>query len=682
MNADYIRTNCPRDCYDNCGIIVEPKDDGRLRVLGDPDHPVSRGRLCRKCALAYNGVWQDEAQRLLKPLKRVGPKGSDRYTAVSWDQAVAEIATRLNSLVAEHGGSSLLHTHYSGTLSLLAYLFPNRFFNYLGASEVDPDTICNAAGHTAWTLMFGNSVLGIDPRTARDSACIFVWGANPAHSAPHAHEYWLPESPAAVVVIDPLCTETAAAADLHLRPRPGTDAALAFALLHALKSGGHFDSEFIATHTVGYEQIQADIERCTPSCAAELTGVAATDIERAAEFYARGPAILWAGQGLQRQPSGGNIMRAIGLLPALTGNIGKPGAGITYLNVAALAAGIDLDGLAGADLVRSGGKSVSHMDLAARLADPEEFKALMVWNTNPVASAPEQAQLREALTREDLFTVVIDCFATDTAMYADFILPAASFLEFDDLTFSYFHMHMGVQSKAREPLGEALPNQEIFRRLAQAMELDEAALFESDPTLLAKLMEQMDLGLDFAALQRQGYIALGDEPLVFFADGKFDTASGRIEIASEPARELGAPLTPQPTVDAAPRCGRWRLLTPASKWFLNDSYANDAHILEQVGETTVFINPEDGLGLGIESGAQVRLANEAGQIEFIARLDPIVQPGVLLTYKGRWPRLEAGANVNVLHRARHADFARSTTVHATEVSIEVVTPTGAVGQGM
>ncbi|MEQ8496150.1 MAG: molybdopterin-dependent oxidoreductase, partial [Gammaproteobacteria bacterium] len=324
-----IRTNCPRDCYDACGILVEVREGGRHRVLGDPDHPVARGKLCSKCALAYNGVWQDTAARLQHPLKRVGPRGSDRFERIGWDEALATVAARMNAAREQSGPASILHTHYSGTLSLIGFLFPNRLFNYLGASEVDPDTICNAAGHVAWTLQFGSSVIGFDPRTARDAACVLVWGANPSHSAPHAHEHWLREAPGKVVVVDPIRTETADIADLHLQPRPGSDAALAFSILHCLRRDGHFDDAYIAAHTTGYEEIEDDLARATPQWGEQQTGVPAADIELAAACYGAGPALLWAGQGLQRQLTGGNVMRAIGLLPALTGNIGKPGTGFS-----------------------------------------------------------------------------------------------------------------------------------------------------------------------------------------------------------------------------------------------------------------------------------------------------------------------------------------------------------------
>jgi anaerobic selenocysteine-containing dehydrogenase len=667
---EIVRTNCPRDCYDGCGIVVEKRAAGAARVLGDRDHPVSRGTLCSKCAVAYNGVWQDEAARLLHPAKRVGPKGEGRFEPIGWPEAIETIAAKLQETLSRHGPGAVLHTHYTGTLSLIAYAFPMRFFNRLGAVEVEPDTICNMAGHVAWSLLFGGSYVGFDPRTAKDSRCILVWGANPSHSAPHAHKHWLPDSPARTVVVDPIRTETAAGADLHLQPFPGTDAALAFSLLHVLERDGMLDEAFISQHTVGAQEILTTLRSCTPAWGEARTRVPAADIERAAHLYGAGPSLLWVGQGMQRQLRGGNAMRAVGLLPALTGNVGRPGAGFYYLNMTPGIAGLDFGALAGAGLRSSGPASLSHMDFADRLAQPDAHRMLFSWNTNPAASAPDQQRMRSALAREDLFTVAIDCFPTDTTDYADIALPAASFLEFDDLTFSYFHLHIGAQSKVREPMGEALPNQEIFRRLARAMRFEEPELYERDRQLIDHLLEEMNVGFGFDELQRRGWHAISDEPLVFYGERRFGTPSGRIEIASERAVEMGLPRVPEPWADARPADGRLRLLTPASRWRLNDSYANDAHLSERAGAASVVLSPEDAEELGIRAGTQVRLTSEVGELELAARIDPIVPVGVALSYKGRWPKREAQrANVNVLTPARKADMGEGTSVHSTEVSI-------------
>ncbi len=278
-----IKTTCPRDCYDSCGIAVITRDGAVTKVLGDPDHPVSRGALCGKCALAYNGAWRDPDQRLAHPLKRVGAKGEGRFEPVPWETALTEIAGQLGDIVADGDPRRILTAHYTGTCSAIANGFPMRFFNRLGATEVEPDTICNNAGHYALGYVYGTSAKGFDPRTARDTACLVVWGCNPHASGPHAYKHWLREQPGKLVVIDPVATPTAAIADLHLQPRPGTDAALAFALLHVLDRNGVIDRAFIDAHPVGFAELEPLIADCSPEWGARMTGVPAGQIERAAK---------------------------------------------------------------------------------------------------------------------------------------------------------------------------------------------------------------------------------------------------------------------------------------------------------------------------------------------------------------------------------------------------------------
>ena len=456
-----------------------------------------------------------------------------------------------------------------------------RFFHRLGATEVVPDSICNLAGHVALAYVYGTSFEGFDPRTVRDAACIVVWGANPATSAPHAFEHWFRPAPGAKIVVDPIRTETAKAADLHLQPFPGSDAALAFALLHVLRRDGLIDRDFIARHTVGWEELEPLLDDCTPAWGEATTGVPAGLIEQAARLYGAGPSLLWLGQGLQRQPTGGNVMRACALLPAVTGNLGKPGAGFLYLNWFN-ARGIDEAYLTAAHLSR-GVPPISHMDLAECLADPARSQALVCWNINVAASGPRQQQLRQALRREDLFTVVLDLFQTDTADFADVVLPAASFLEFDDLVAPYFQLMLSAQVKAAEPLGEALPNQEIFRRLARAMGYTEPELYESDAEIIATVLRASGLVEDFAALAARGSVPVSAEPRIQFADLTFPTPSGRIEIASARAEADGHPRVPLPLADPRPADGRLRLLSPASTFTLNDSFANVAKLARRAG---------------------------------------------------------------------------------------------------
>jgi anaerobic selenocysteine-containing dehydrogenase len=568
--------------------------------------------------------------------------------------------------------AQVLNAHYTGTFALLGYTFPLRFFNRLGATEVDPDTICNKAGHVALEYVWGTSLDGFDPRSARDAGCILVWGANPSASAPHQHEQWLPEAPGTVIVVDPLRTATAAAADLHLQPFPGSDAALAFALLHVIRRDGLVDEDFVGHHTVGWDELEPLLEPCTPAWSERVTGVPAALLVEAATAYGRGPSLLWLGQGFQRQRMGGNVMRACALLPAVTGNVGKPGAGFLYLNGVG-SRGIDEDYLAGTALAQEVPPPVSQMDLAEALADRSRSKALFCWNINIAASNPAQERLRAALERDDLLTVAVDLFPTDTTDYADYVLPAASFLECDDLVASYFHLTISAQTKVEEPPGEALPNTEIFRRLAVAMGFQEPELQESDAAVIARLLQDVPGVDDFASLSRVGTVDLFPQPIVQFRERVFPTSSGKVELASARAEAEGHPKTPLPLADPRPRNGRLRLLSPASPWLLNDSFANDRKIGKRIGAAEVAVHPDDAAVRGLEPGDDVELRNDTGRLRARLVVSADVLPGVALSHKGRWPKLEqGGANVNFLNAGEKADMGESTAVHGVEVELRAI----------
>jgi anaerobic selenocysteine-containing dehydrogenase len=669
--GDVVLTTCPRDCYDTCGMQVHRQGGQVTAVRGNPDHPVSRGTLCGKCSTGYNREWRDPALRLSRPLRRVGSKGGGRFEPVSWDAALTEIAQRLHGIIAEYGPQAILNAHYTGTISLLAGMAPMRFFHRLGATEVTPDTICNMAGHVALRYLYGTSVDGFDPRTAASAACIVVWGANPHASAPHAHEHWLPQARGTVVVVDPIRTPTAAQADIHLQPFPGTDAALAFALLHVIRREGLIDAAFIAAHVLGWEELEPLIETFDPDWGAAVTGVPAASIEEVAALYARGPSLLWLGQGLQRQVTGGNVMRACGLLPAVTGNLCKPGAGILYLNSNMRQRCMDEEYVSGAHLAPPGGlPAISHMDFAAALEDPVRSRALFVWNMNPLASCPQQTRLRRALGREDLLTIALDLFATDTTEMADFVLPAASFLEFDDLVASYFHLTLSAQVKVMEPMGESLPNQEIFRRLAHVMNFSDPELQETDEAILAALMDRSRLGHSFASLAELGSIWVPEHPAVQFADGVFATPSGRIEIASARAAADGHPRLPQAWSDPRPVQNRLRLLSPAHAWLMNSSFGNVRKIGKRIGEATIALNSADAQERHLAEGDSALVYNDCGRLRLRVAISDRVPRGVALAHKGRWLRADAaGANVNVLNPGAKSDMGESTAVHSVEVSV-------------
>ena len=669
--TETILTTCPRDCYDACGIAVVKENGSIKHVRGDPAHPVSRGRLCPKCSIGYNGAFRDPEKRLLTPQRRVGPKGAGEFEPVSWDTAIDDVASRLSTIAEEAGPDAILNTHYTGTLSLLAYAFPLRFFNRLGATEVDPDTVCNKAGHVALDYVYGTSETGFDPRTARDSACIVVWGANPSASAPHADWHWLPESHARIIVVDPIRTGTAEQAEIHLQPFPGSDAALAFALLAATRRQGLLDRAFLDAHAVGWDELEPLLDDCTPEWSETVTGVPSESIEEAATLYARGPSLLWLGQGLQRQRTGGNVMRACSILPVATGNLGKPGTGFLYLN-GTDSRGIDFDELTKPELASDPPPPVSHMDLAARLEDTDRSRALVAWNINIAASNPDQERLHQALAREDLFTVVIDIFPTDTVRYADVVLPAASFLEFDDLVASYFNLSLSAQVKAAEPLGESLPNQEIFRRLARAMGFVEPELYETDSDVIGRILRGTGVGLGFHEL------AVG-EP---FRSGMSRSSSSRISRSRRGAAgSRSHRIEPRSTASPArrsrlPTHGRAR---PSTARHPGVVVAPQRQLCERREDLSPSGRRDGGAAPGRCGGSRPRRRKRCaprernGSLRLRLELSDALPRGVALSHKGRWPGSEpTGANVNVLNPGEKADMGESTAVHGVEVTVSAV----------
>jgi anaerobic selenocysteine-containing dehydrogenase len=666
---DKVLTTCPRDCYDACGILVERRDGKIARVVGDPNHFVSKGSLCGKCAVAYNGGFIKSSSRLLHPLRRTGPKGAGQWEQITWDDAIAAIAAKLKPHIAGGRASKVIQAHYTGTVALLAGNFPLRFFNAIGATEVDPDTVCNKAGHAALQLVFGDSLSGFDPRTVKDSNCILVWGANPATSAPHVDRHWLKNNKATRIVIDPIKHKTAQEADLFLQPRPGSDAALAFAMLHVIRKLNLLDRSFIETHAIGWPSIEAQLDACTPEWGEAETGVPADLIRQAAEIYAKGPSLLWLGQGLQRQPFGGNVFRACTLLPVATGNMMKPGAGLLYMNGFGFR-GVDMGWVTGAEIAPGASPAISHMDLHEALADPERSSVFFTWNCNPAASSPNQKKLVDALKREDLFHVAIDIFPTDTVDYADIVLSAASFLEFDDLVMSYFDWTVSAQTKASEPFGLSQTNMTIFRQIAGACGLSDKALFEEDGDMLEKLLHQSGIGMKFSELSGRGTVFWSNQTGIPFTEGKFPTNSGKIELAGPTFVNAGLPAAPTPHADTPPALDFWRVLSPASSWLMNSSYGSEERIRRQIGPQTGFINPAMANATGLIEGETVVLFNETGELPMRIGFDPGVPAATILLHKGRWPKYEmAGANVNILNPGRKTDLAESSSVHGIEVRI-------------
>jgi anaerobic selenocysteine-containing dehydrogenase len=461
-------------------------------------------------------------------------------------------------------------------------------------------------------------------------------------------------------------------ADLHLRPFPGSDAALAFAMLHVLRKEGGFDRAFIERHVLGYDEVEPILDACTPSWGEEITGVPADLIEEAARIYGSGPSLLWLGQGFQRQPKGGNSVRACALLPTLTGYIGRAGGGFCYLNDTKAMATLRLDEWPAwrDEALTHQPDRISHMDLASVLEDPGRARVFVVWNMNPLASDPQQDRLRRALAREDLFVVTIDCFPTDTATYSDVVVPAATFLEFDDLVWNYFHPYLGAQVGAVAPPGEALPNAEIFRRLARTMEMTDPALHQADREVIDDLLRRLDPPISFEELRSRGWLEPGPRNRVQFEDRRFPTPSGKVEVASPRAERDGHPRVPLPHADPRPPAGSFRLLSPASRWSCNSTFGNVPRALERLGQAAAIIHPEDAARVGIVDGSPIRLENPTGSLEVTARVSDETIPGVFLSYKGRWPKASSGqSTVNAVNPGDKTDMGESSAVHGVEVFV-------------
>ena len=481
------------------------------------------------------------------------------------------------------------------------------------------------------------------------------------------HPNWLSDTAVPKIVVDPIRHETAASADMHLQLYPGTDGALAFAMLHVIRAGGRIDRTFLAARSKGWEQIETQLDACTPAWGEATTGVPAQLIEDAALLYAEGPSLLWMGQGFQRQSFGGNAMRAVGTLPAATGNIGSYGAGFLYLN-GWDTRGVDADYLTAARLKPASAQTISHMDLAGRL-ESLKTKALVTWNNNIAVSSPEQRRLRRALERDTLLQVTLDLFQTETANYADYALPAASFLEFDDVVMSYFNASISAQVKAVPPLGSSLPNQEIFRRLATVMGLTDPELFETDDRMIATLLDQAKPGLTFATLAEAGTIDDPVKPVVQFEHHDYRTPSGKIELAGSAFIDAGLPRAPFASAEARPVGGELRLLSPASKWLMNSSFGNDPKILKQLGEDEAFVHPDEARSRGLANGTRVKIGNPTGAITLRLSVSADVPRGVVLAYKSRWTATGAKSNVNALNPGTKADLAESCAVHSINVSM-------------
>jgi anaerobic selenocysteine-containing dehydrogenase len=621
--------------------------------------------------------------RILHPLKRVGAKGEGRFERVGWDEALDAIASRLRRVRDESGGEAILPYSFAGTMGVAQGSSLDRhFFACLGASEL-ARTICGSTAGAGVGMTLG-SENGILQEDLLDSRFIIVWGGNPVVTAPHGWPILqrAREAGARLVSIDPLRSATAARADWHVRPHPGTDAALALGMMHVIVREGLHDRDYLDRHTVGFPQLEERLAEYPPERVAAITGLAAEEIVELATAYASTrPAAIQVSIGLEKHEHGGMIYRSIACLPALVGAWKERGGGLTNGTWTLFGQAMNWDGLpalAEPPQVRT----INMVQLGGALTDPDldpPIRALVVYNANPATIAPNQNRVVEGLRRDDLFTVVLEHFVTDTALYADYVLPATTQAEHLDLIVPWGSRYLALNQPAIEPRGETLPNSEIFRRLARRMELDEPGLQSTDEELLSALFESDHPyleGITWERMKRDGWASLNlPEPHVPFRDGGFPTASGKCELYSAKMEEQG--MDPLPAYVAVERSReaveRHPLQFMSPKWsrhFVNSSHANQPRLEGAAGKPRLRIHPDDAERRGIAPGATIRVFNGRGAIELEAEVTDAMLPGVVAMLHGWWASRIGGSSANALTGEGLADLGGGSRLHDVWVEVE------------
>ncbi len=611
----HVRGACALDCPDTCSWIVTVEGGEPVALRGDPAHPYTRGSLCNKVVdyLTY----ARSSDRLLYPMRRVGPKGSGEFTRISWVEALERIAARLGDAIARHGAEAIWPFVGTGSMGLIQGIYGAgcRLWNVLGTSR-HVVTICTIAGGFGTGYTLGDNHVGMDPETLRFSKLVVLWGANVLSTHPHLWRSVLEarKGGALVVAIDPIRTRTAAASDWHLAPMPGPDAALALGLLHVVLAAGREDREFIGRGTLGWEAFRRRILEFPPALVAAFTGLSTESIiELGKRLAETRPTGIRIGIGIQRHGGGGMAVRTITCIPGVTGDWRYPGGGVCYDTRGFF--GLNWAALWRDDLRPGPARALSMTRLGEGLleVDHPPVKALFVYASNPAASVPHQTKVLRGLARNDLFTVVVDHFLTDTARYADIVLPATMQIEHQDLLIAYGHLYVAWNEPAAAPPGECLPTTEIFRRLARRMGLDTVALYDRDETMARQVLDSGHpslAGITLEELKARGWMRLNyPDPFVPFATA-FPTPSGKLEFVSDRMAQAGfdpvAGYTPAHEASqrdtTLAREYPLALVTPADHYFLNSIFANVPRQRRRSGAATLVISPDDAAPRSIESG--------------------------------------------------------------------------------
>ncbi|MFP7297185.1 molybdopterin oxidoreductase family protein [Neobacillus niacini] len=669
-----VKAVCPLDCPDQCGLLLHKVDGRVVKVEGDPEHPVTKGNICNKVRNMTRRIYDEN--RLKYPMKRVGAKGEGKFERISWDEAIETITSRWQKLIETDGPESILPYSFYGNMGLLnAEGMDRRFFHRLGASQLDR-SICSSAGTVGYRYTMGGS-FGIDPEDSIHSKLIIFWGINAVST--NMHQVALAQKArkqngAKIVVIDVHKNQTGRLADWFIPILPGTDSALALGIMHILFAENLVDSSFLQQYTVGYEELQEHVIQYDPLTVSEITGVPVEDIYKLARMYGHtSPSFIRIGNGPQHHDNGGMFVRTVSCLPALTGQWLKKGGGAIKGNSGYLA--LNTMKLQRPRLLSNKQTRVINMnqlgDALLKLDPP--VKSLYVYSCNPAVVAPEGVKVRKGLCREDLFLVVHDLFLTETAKYADIVLPATSSFENTDVYTSYWHHFIQIQQPVIEAYEESKSNVELFRLLAKGMGFEDSAFEESEEEMIAEALDFKTNpyleGLDYATLAEKQFVKAKVKPLF---PGKLRTPSGKIELYSKRMKANGYPPLPTYIPIVVDGDHPYHFIPAPNHNFLNSTFSNNQkHItLEKVPR--LHMNLKDAAASGIKDGDQVRVWNQRGECLLKASVGENVLPGVVATL-GLWSDLEGTMQlVNTLTPDRIADMGGGATFFSGRVSVEKI----------